>query len=187
MGGFRQDPDYVTVLALENYDEETGTAGKTPIFSRRVNKRPQRPVRAGTPDEAIRICLDTRGRLDLSTIADLLGIPAGQVPGELEGLAYLDPSGGNWVTAEEYLSGNVREKLAAARSAAGGTSGADEPRWAGNIAALENVQPTELEPGEIRAKLGAPWIPPDDVRAFAAGSSATRRPSATCPSPPSGK
>ena len=118
MGGFRQDPDYVTVLALENYDDETGQAAKTAIFSQRVNQRPQRPTRADTPDEAIRLCLDARGRLDLPTLAGLLGIPADQVPAQIEGLAYLDPATGHWVTAEEYLSGNVREKLAAARSAA---------------------------------------------------------------------
>ncbi len=180
MGGFRQDPDYVTLLALENYDDETGTAAKAPIFSQRVNKRPQRPIRADTPDEAIRICLDARGRLDVPAIAALLGIPAEQVPARLEGLAYLDPSSGDWVTAEEYLSGNVREKLHAARSAASTAGDAtDAPRWAGNIAALEKVQPADLEPGEIRAKLGAPWIPPADVRAFAAGM-LSYSPAVTC-------
>ena len=164
MGGFRQDPDYVTVLALEHYDEETGQATKTPIFSHRVNQPARRPTRAETPAEAIRICLDTRGRLDLPAIAGLLGIPAEQVPEAIDGLAYLDPASGDWVTAEEYLSGNVRDKLAAARAA----GGAEGRRWAGNIAALERIQPADLGPDEIRARLGAPWIPASDVRAFAA-------------------
>ena len=75
MGGFRQDPDYVTVLALENYDDETGQAAKAPIFSQRVNQRPQRPDRADSPGEAIRICLDTRGRLDLDVLARPAGDP----------------------------------------------------------------------------------------------------------------
>jgi N12 class adenine-specific DNA methylase len=167
MGGFRQDPDYVTVLALESYDDQTGQAAKTPIFSQRVNQRPQRQTRAETPDEAIRACLDQHGRLDVPAIAALLEIPAGRVPAAIHGLAYLDPASGEWVTAEEYLSGNVRDKLAAARAAAG--AGDDElPQWAGNVAALEEIQPADLGPDEIRAKLGAPWIPPSDVRAFAA-------------------
>jgi len=164
MGGFRQDPDYVTVLALESYDDETGHAAKTTIFTQRVNKRAERKTRAQSADEAIRLCLDARGRLDLPVIAGLLGIPAGQVPAEISGLAYLDPASGEWVTAEEYLAGNVRAKLEAARAA--GSSSPEE--WAANIAALEQVQPADLGPGEIRARLGAPWIPASDVRAFAA-------------------
>jgi N12 class adenine-specific DNA methylase len=168
MGGFRQDPDYVTVLALEDYDDETGTAAKAAIFFRRVNKRPERPTRAETPDEAIRLCLDACGRLDLPTIARLLNIRAGQVPDRIEGLAYLDPATGDWVTAEEYLSGDVRAKLDAARTAAATASGPDAERWTGNIVALEKVQPADLTPEEIRAKLGAPWISPSDIRDFAA-------------------
>ena len=168
MGGFRQDPDYVTVLALENYDDETGQAAKAPIFSQRVNQRPQRPDRADSPGEAIRICLDTRGRLDLDVLARLLAIPAERVPAEIHGLAYLDPVAGEWVTAEEYLSGNVRDKLGAARAAASAEGADGAKRWASNITALEGVQPADLGPEEIRAKLGAPWIPPGDVRAFAA-------------------
>jgi hypothetical protein len=166
MGGFRQDPDYATVLALETYDDDTGHASKTAIFSRRVNQQPVRPDHAGTPAEAIRICLDQRGRLDLALLGRLLGVPADEVPAQLGGLAHLDPGSGDWVTAEEYLSGDVRAKLAQARTAAENTDSAGD--WAANVAALEQVQPADLGPDEIRAKLGAPWIPPDDIRAFAA-------------------
>jgi N12 class adenine-specific DNA methylase len=167
MGGFRQDPDYVTVLALETYDDETGQAAKTPIFSQRVNRRRPRQTRAESPDEAIRVCLDQRGRIDQPAIASLLGMPADEVPGQIQGLAYLDPASGNWVTAEEYLSGNVRDKLDAARAAAARAGDTDAQRWAANVAALDEVQPADLGPSEIRAKLGAPWIPARDVRAFA--------------------
>jgi N12 class adenine-specific DNA methylase len=167
MGGFRQDPDYVTVLALESYDDETCQAAKTPIFTQRVNQRPQRQTRADSPDEAIRVCLDTHGRLDLTAIAGLLVIPAEQVPGQILGLAYPDPASGEWVTAEEYLSGEVRTKLWAARAAAD-VSGSDDPVLAEAAAALAKVQPADLGPDEIRAKLGAPWIPAGDVRVFAA-------------------
>jgi len=168
MGGFRQDPDYVTVLALESYDDETGRAAKSPIFSQRVNKRPRQQTRAESPGEAIRVCLDQHGRLDMPAIAALLEIPAERVPAEIHGLAYLDPASSAWVTAEEHLSGNVRAKLAAARAAASTADGAEAQRWAASIAALEQVQPADLGPDEIRARLGAPWIPASDVRAFAA-------------------
>lgn len=168
MGGFRQDPDYVTVLALESYDDQTGQAAKTAIFSQRVNQPARRPAHAQSPAETIRICLDSHGRLDLQVIAGLLDIPASQVPGELQGLAYHDPASGSWVTAEEYLSGDVRGKLATAHAAAAGSDQAQAGRWAGNIAALEQVQPADLGPEEIRARLGAPWIPAGDIRAFAA-------------------
>jgi N12 class adenine-specific DNA methylase len=161
MGGFRQDPDYVTVLALENYDDETGQAAKTAIFAQRVNQVPSRPDHADTPAEAIRICLDSQARLDLLVVGRLLGIAAEDVPARLAGLAYLDPESGSWVTAEEYLSGDVRAKLAAANA----VGGAGEQ--AANVAALEQMQPADLGPDEIRAKLGAPWIPPGDIRAFA--------------------
>ncbi len=166
MGGFRQDPDYVTVLALEHHDDETGQAAKSAIFFQRVNRAPNRPEHADTPAEAIRISLDARGRLDLTLIGNLLGIPADQVPGQLDGLAYLDPETRAWVTAEEYLSGNVREKLATARSAVGGP-GSEPGAWSAHIEALEQVQPVDLGPDEIRAKLGAPWIPPTDIQDFA--------------------
>lgn len=168
MGGFRQDPDYVTVLALESYDDETGQAAKTPIFFQRVNQRPRRPARAESPGAAIRICLDTHGRLDLAVIAGLLDILTEQVPGQIHGLAYPDPGTGEWVTAEEYLSGNVRDKLRTARAAAAASEHPD-PHLAAAITALEKVQPPGLGPDEIRARLGAPWIPASDVRAFAAG------------------
>jgi N12 class adenine-specific DNA methylase len=163
MGGFRQDPDYATVLALEDYDDETGQAAKTAIFRQRVNRPITRPSHADTPEEAIRLCLDSCGQLDLPVLARLLGITEEQVPGHLHDLAYIDPATENWVTADEYLSGDVRDKLARARTVAE----ADPDRWAGQVKSLEQVQPPDLGPEEIRAKLGAPWVPPDDVRAFA--------------------
>ena len=74
MGGFRDDPDYVTVLALEVYDDDTGTATKAPIFHQRVNRRAQRPQRARDAADAVALCLDELGHLDLATIARLLAI-----------------------------------------------------------------------------------------------------------------
>ena len=170
MGGFRQDPDYVTVLALEDYDDETGEAAKAAIFFRRVNQRPERPDHARTsPDEAIRLCLDARGHLDLRTIAGLLGIPADKVP---------TARSRAWPTSTRPpATGSPQRSTCPATSAPSSkpparrpppTTDADGDRWTRNIVALDKVQPADLGPEEIRAKLGAPWIPPTDIRDFAA-------------------
>jgi N12 class adenine-specific DNA methylase len=162
MGGFRDDPDYVTVLALEVYDDDTGTATKAPIFHQRVNRRAQRPERARDAADAVALCLDEHGHLDPATIARLLDIGEAEVPAALGDLAYHDPEAQVWVTADDYLSGDVRRKLDAARAAAA----ADPGRYGRNVAALEAVQPADLGPGDIRVKLGAPWVEAADIQAF---------------------
>jgi N12 class adenine-specific DNA methylase len=162
MGGFRDDPDYVTVLALELYDDDTGTAAKAPIFHQRINRRPQRPERARDAADAVALCLDEHGALDLETIARLLDIHPEQVPEALGDLAYHDPAEQRWVAADEYLSGNVRRKLDLAQAAA-----IHQPEvYARNVAALEAVHPVDLAPEQIKAKLGAPWVNANDVQAF---------------------
>src|SRR6266511_848370 len=162
MGGFRDDPDYVTVLALELYDDDTRTATKAPIFHQRVNRRPQRPQRARDAADAVALCLDEHGHLDLETIARLLAISPAQVPDALGDLAYLDPAEQRWVPADEYLSGDVREKLEQARAAAA----RNPARYADHVARLQAVQPTDLGPEQIRAKLGVPWVEARDIQAF---------------------
>lgn len=162
MGGFRQDPDYVAVLALEEWDDATGEGKPAAILSRRVNRPATPRTHADTPAEALALCLDQVGRVDLSTIADLIGgVDPADVPALLGDLVYLTP-GGEHVTADEYLSGDVRTKLEEARAAA--TEAPDT--YGRNVTALEAVQPTDLGPEEIRARLGAPWIPAADVAAF---------------------
>lgn len=162
MGGFRDDPDYVTVLALELWDDDTRTGSKAPIFQHRVNRRPQRPDRARNAADSVALCLDELGELDLATIARLLGITVQQVPAALGDLAYHDPATQRWVTADEYLSGDVRRKLDLARAATGGDPG----RYQRNVAALQPVQPPDLGPEQIKARLGAPWVEARDIQAF---------------------
>ncbi len=156
---FREDPDAMLVLALEDYDEMTGTAAKAPIMSRDVVGRHEPITHVVTAEEGLLVSLNQRGTVDLPFIAELYGKPKAQVIAELGDLIYLDPQAKSWQTADAYLSGNVRAKLAAA--------GAAGPEYARNAEALRAVQPEDVLPGEIDANLGAPWIPEADIQAFA--------------------
>src|SRR5581483_2184582 len=106
------------------------------------------------------VSLNQRGMVDLPYIATLYGKPEEQVIAELGELIFLDPESQSWVTADAYLSGNVRAKLAAAERAG--------PQYLRNVNALRQVQPEDVLPGDIDAGLGAPWIPASDIQAFAA-------------------
>jgi N12 class adenine-specific DNA methylase len=157
---FREDPDAMLVMALEEYDEETGTAAKAAILKRDVVGRAEPVTRVATAEDGLLVCLDRTGRVDLALIAELWGKPEDAVLRELGELVYRNPGTGAWETADAYLSGNVRFKLKEAEAAG------DE--YARNAAALREVQPEDVLPGDIDANLGAPWIPAPDVQAFAA-------------------
>jgi N12 class adenine-specific DNA methylase len=163
LGGFRDDPDWPLVAALEVFDDSTQQAKRAPIFTERVVAPPVQRLGVDTAAEAMAVCLDETGALSLDRIADLLGTDPDGARGELEGLAYQDPATASWVPASRYLSGDIRRKVTDARTAA-----ETDPRWEPNIAALAAVLPRQLEPGEITAGLGAPWIPPDDIESFCA-------------------
>jgi N12 class adenine-specific DNA methylase/SAM-dependent methyltransferase len=156
---FREDPDAMLVMSLEDYDEVTGKAARAAILkSDVVGKRP--PVtRVGSAEEGLLVSLDQKGSVDLPFIASLYGKPEPHIIAELGDLIYLDPETKSWQTADAYLSGNVRARLKAAEAA-----GAD---YARNAEALRAVQPEDVLPGDIDAHLGAPWIPSADIRAFA--------------------
>jgi N12 class adenine-specific DNA methylase len=161
---FAGDPDHPLLLSLETYDPETKRAAKTAIFERRTLER-YRPVeRAGTAAEALTVSLNETGGIDWPRMEQLTGNSAKILQRELGPLVYRNPEGGVWETADRYLSGNVRARLAVARTAAG-----LDPAYGRNIEALEAVQPADLEPGDIEARLGSSWIPPSDIREFIAG------------------
>lgn len=163
MGGFRDDPDWPLVAALEVFDDTTQQARRAAIFTDRVISPAAPGLGVDTPAEAIAVCLDETGRLSLERVAELLGTDADTARAELDGLAYRDPRTAEWVPASRYLSGNVRRKLDEARAAA-----ATDPRWQPNVAALAAAVPRPLTPSEITAGLGAPWIPASDIEAFCA-------------------
>ena len=157
---FLDDPDCWLVASIEDYDLETTTAKPGPIFTERVIAPPAAPVIASAAD-ALAVVLNERGRVDIDHIAELLHRDIEDVIAELGSAVFRDPADGSWQTAASYLSGPVRDKLKAAEAAA-----ALDPSYERNAVALQGVQPADLKPSDITARLGAPWIPAADVVAF---------------------
>ncbi|TIQ41827.1 MAG: lactate dehydrogenase [Mesorhizobium sp.] len=157
---FLDDPDCWLVASIEDYDLENDTAGPGPIFSERVISPPAPPVIASAAD-ALAVVLNERGRVDLDHIAELLHRDPDDIVAELSSAIFLDPSDGSWQMADAYLSGHVRDKLKVAEAAA-----ALDPAYERNVSALQGVQPVDLRPSDITARLGAPWIPAVDIVAF---------------------
>ena len=157
---FRDDPDFPIVLSLEEYDEETDTATKAAIMLRDVVGHALPVTTVASAEEALLQSLNTHGAVDLPYMAHLYSGSPRQIIDELGDLLYQDPETGAWQTADAYLSGNVRAKLVTA-TAAGNA-------YRRNVAALALVQPEDVLPSDIDVNLGAPWIPPLDIQAFAA-------------------
>jgi N12 class adenine-specific DNA methylase len=158
---FDGDPDLPLLLSLENYNDETKRAAKATIFQERtVNHR--QPVEAvGAPKEALLVSLNESGCVDLDHMAGLLNKPMEEFLPDCKGLIFLNPQTNQWETDDQYLSGNVREKLAVADAAA-----VADPRFLENVEALKSVQPADLSATEIDVRLGASWLPPEDVKQF---------------------
>jgi N12 class adenine-specific DNA methylase len=157
---FKEDPDAMLVMSLEDYDEATGRAAKAAIMSRDVVGKTPPVTRVRSAEEGLLVSLNQHGAVYLDYIAKLYGKPESQVTQELGDLIFQDPETAKWESADAYLSGNVREKLVAAEK-----SGS---QYARNVNALREVQPEDVLPGDIDANLGAPWIPEADIQAFAA-------------------
>jgi adenine-specific DNA methylase len=157
---FADDPDCWLVASIEDYDLETNTARPGPIFTERVIAPPPAPVIASAAD-ALAVVLNERGTVDPDHIAELLHRGVDDVIGELGDAIFRDPATGAWHTADGYLSGAVRSKLATAEAAA-----ALDPAYARNVEALGRVQPGDLRPSDITARLGAPSNPAADLNAF---------------------
>jgi len=156
---FRDDPDAMLVLALEEYDETTGRATKAPILKHDVVGRTPAVTHVTNASDALLASLDQKGFIDLDFMESLYGKPAPEIVTELGNLIYQNPTTRTWDTAAAYLSGNVRTKLREALAAG--------PAYARNAEALHLVQPEDVLPGEIDANLGAPWVPLADVTTFA--------------------
>ena len=163
LGGFRRDdPDYSALLALESYDSDTQTAARRAIFATRQIKPVLRPTTASSLSEAVAMSMGETGELDLDRITELLADTTIDIEAGLSEVAFQDPSDeGRWLFGPHYLSGNVRQKLDAARSAA-----VSDPAFKSNVAALEAVLPPTLVPEEISVRLGVSWLTPTDITDF---------------------
>ncbi|MBC8116457.1 MAG: DEAD/DEAH box helicase family protein, partial [Candidatus Saccharimonas sp.] len=157
---FREDPDAMLVMSLEDYDEVTGKATKAAIMVKDVVGKTPPVTEVRSAEEGLLVSLNQRGTVDLPYIAMLYGKPESQVIDELGDLIFHDPESKSWQTADAYLSGNVRSKLVTAERAG--------HQYARNAETLRDVQPEDVLPGDIDANLGAPWIPSRDINAFAA-------------------
>ncbi len=154
---WREDPDGMLVMSLEEYDDVTGIATKAPIMRQDVVGKTSPITSVTSAQDGLLISLDQKGIVDLSHIAQLYGKSEETIIAELGDLIYLDPESKTWETADAYLSGNVRFKLKVAEAA-----GCER-----NAEALRHVQPEDVLPGDIDAQLGAPFIPVEDIRDFA--------------------
>ena len=147
------DPSGALVLSLENFDEETQKATAAAILTRRVLSRREPVLSVDTPAEALAVCLEQHGRVELDAIASLLSINVADARDALGSLVFDDPDTGRLVPASEYLSGNVRRKLSIAREAV-----ASRPELQANVNALTPVIPAPLGVDDITAQVGAVWI-----------------------------
>ena len=159
---FRSDPECPLVLSLETFNEDAERYEKAAIFTRRTAGRKPVPTSANSVKDAMLISLGAHGRINLGHMQSLLATSRKEVERGLrdERLAYLDPTDGQWKPADEYLSGHIRNKIAAAEAAG--------EKFRPNVEALKSVLPKDLGPGEVEVRLGAPWIPVHVVEDFAA-------------------
>lgn len=158
---FSQDSGYFLLCSLEKLDEEGRFLGKADMFHKRTIKRHETITHVDTAGEALAVSLGERAGVDLAYMADLAGKTEEEIIKELDGIIFRNPVTGQWETADQYLSGNVREKLETARIFA-----ENDPEYAPNAQALEHAQPRELEASEIGVRIGATWIEPRYMEDF---------------------
>ena len=158
---FNQDSSYCLLCSLEKLDDEGKFEGKADMFTKRTIKRAEVVTSVDTATEALAVSLSEKAKVDLPYMAELAGKSEDEITNELSGVIFKNPLTDRWETADEYLSGNVREKLSVARSYA-----ENHPEYAVNVASLERVQPKELDASEIEVRIGATWIDPKYIEDF---------------------
>ena len=166
---FEDDSSYYLLCSLENLDENKQLKSKADMFTKRTIRPEHTVTSVDTPSEALAVSIGEHGRVDLPYMAELLGSPGDyeRITTELRGVIFKDPSAdadepeAGWQTADEYLSGNVRNKLRMAQLAA-----ESHPEFKINVEALTKAQPKDLEASEIDIRLGATWLNPAIVQQF---------------------
>ncbi|WP_070088769.1 helicase-related protein [Merdimonas faecis] len=158
---FSQDSSYCLLSSLEILDEEGNLKRKADIFTKRTIRKPEAVTSVDTASEALAVSIGERAKVDVPFMAQLSGKTEEEVTEELAGVIFKNPVTESWETSDEYLSGNVREKLETA-----GTFAKNHPEYAINVQALERVQPKDLDASEIEVRLGATWIEPAYITQF---------------------
>lgn len=161
---FSNDSSYFLLCSLEKIDGEGNFVGKADIFSKRTIKAKKKVLQVDTPDEALILSIQDKAKVDLDYMQQLCKIDKEEIINSLEGVIFKVPdyeNTNNWVTADEYLSGNVREKLKVAEQFA-----KEDSSFNINVEKLKEVIPKDLTASEIGIKLGSTWIPPEIIRKF---------------------
>lgn len=164
---FSEDVSYALICSLENIEHDTGIVTKADMFSKRTIKKRTVPDKVDSPIEALALSISEKAKVDMDYMAGLTDLSADEVFKDLQDIVFKNPlftEGGyeeEYLNADEYLSGNVREKYEIAVSAA-----EDHPEYSINVSALERVIPKDLEATDIDVRLGATWLPVKDVEDF---------------------
>lgn len=158
---FSDDSSYYLLCSLEILNENGDLERKADIFTKRTIKPHEVVTSVDTASEALALSISEKACVDMHYMAQLSGKSQDELIDELNGVIFLDPTRGNWQTADEYLSGNVRQKLRQAEAAA-----VDAPGYAPNVEALRQAQPKDLDASEIEVRLGATWIDKDYIQQF---------------------
>ena len=158
---FSDDSSYFLLCSLEMLDEENNLKRKADIFTKRTIRPHESITSVDTASEALALSISEKARVDMNYMAQLSGKSQEELIDELNGVIFLDPVHGEWQTADEYLSGDVRQKLREAEAAA-----KDSPGYLPNVEALRQAQPKDLDASEIEVRLGATWIDKEYIRQF---------------------
>ncbi len=158
---FRQDSSYCLLASLEILDEDKNLKRLADIFTKRTIRKPEPVTSVDTPSEALALSIGEKAKVDVPFMAELCGKTEQEVTEELAGVIFRNPVTQVWVTADEYLSGNVREKLATAE-----TFAANHLEYQVNVEYLKRVQPKDLNASEIEVRLGANWIKAEYITDF---------------------
>lgn len=167
---FSQDSSYCLLTSLEFLDDKGELKRKADIFTKRTIRRAETVTSVDTASEALAVSIGERAGVFLSYMAQLSGKTEEELTEELAGVIFKNPIGEKWEPSDEYLSGNVREKLQIAKQFA-----EDHPEYQVNVQYLEQVQPKDLDASEIEARLGATWISEDYITRFMAETFHTPR------------
>ena len=167
---FSMDSSYCLLTSLEFLDEKGELKRKADIFTKRTIRRAEPVTSVDTASEALAVSIGEKAKVDIPYMMELTGKTEEEVTEELTGVIFKNPLTDKWEPSDEYLSGNVREKLNIAKQFA-----ENHPEYMVNVQALERVQPKDLDASEIEARLGATWISPDYITEFMAETFHTPR------------